>query len=41
MTEKRKYPIAGTDFFTQIMDEHGLAFCRRWVEIAMKGELGE
>ncbi|MBQ9816863.1 MAG: AAA family ATPase [Proteobacteria bacterium] len=23
MTEKRKYPIAGTDFFTQIMDENG------------------
>ena len=23
MTEKRKYPIAGTDFFTKIMDEHG------------------
>ena len=23
MTEKRKYPIAGTDFFTQIMDDDG------------------
>ena len=23
MTEKRKYPIAGTDYFTKIMDEHG------------------
>ena len=23
MTETRKYPIAGTDFFTQIMDENG------------------
>ena len=23
MTEKRKYPIAGTDFFTQIMDRNG------------------
>ncbi|MBQ9395686.1 MAG: AAA family ATPase [Proteobacteria bacterium] len=23
MTEKRKYPIVGTDFFTQIMDDNG------------------
>ena len=23
MAEKRKYPIAGTDFFTKIVDEHG------------------
>ncbi len=23
MTNKRKYPIAGTDFFTQIMDDNG------------------
>ena len=23
MTEKRKYPIVGTDFFTQIMDDDG------------------
>ena len=23
MTEKRKYPIVGTDYFTQIMDRNG------------------